>query len=70
MIYYLFPEWRYAKNNAVLSQGMKAIGFTKFLGDDHDGYIITSFLYPKHPNFHFNEFYERLLAKGETVRDS
>ena len=49
---------------------MKAIGFTKFLGDDHDGYIITSFLYPKHPNFHFNEFYERLLAKGETVRDS
>ena len=45
---------------------MKAIGFTKFLGDDHDGYIITSFLYPKHPNFHFNEFYERLLAKGET----
>jgi hypothetical protein len=31
-----------------------------------DGYIITSFKFPDHPNFIFEDFYKRLSALGKT----
>lgn len=43
---------------------MKNLGFEEFLGPEHDGYIITSYKYPKDPNFDFKTFYSKLNEKG------
>ncbi len=55
---------RYRQNYATLLAGMRALGFVEYLAPEHQGYIITSFRYPPHPNFNFAEFYERLNDKG------
>jgi len=55
---------RYAGNNAILMQGMKELGFKAYLNDEIRSYIITSFLYPTHTNFSFEDFYNRLNDKG------
>ena len=43
---------------------MAKLGFTEFLSGDHEGYIITSFFFPKDPHFNFVEFYTLLAKKG------
>ena len=43
---------------------MREMGFHELLDDTHKGYIITSYHYPKHEAFNFNEFYTRLQTKG------
>ena len=58
---------RYQENCAVLRAGMGALGFQTYLNPDDLGYIITSFLYPTDPNFHFEDFYQRLAAKGYSI---
>jgi len=55
---------RYAINNAVLTEGMKTMGFKQYLPDKIRSYIITSFLYPAGPNFTFEEFYKTLNDKN------
>ena len=50
---------RYAENNQALLEGMRALGFSSFL-KANQSYIITSFYYPDHPNFDFEDFYRRL----------
>ena len=52
------------KNRAILKAGMKEMGFKEFLDSSHEGYIITSFHFPKDKNFSFEEFYRRLNEKG------
>ncbi|KNC78397.1 hypothetical protein SARC_09166, partial [Sphaeroforma arctica JP610] len=65
---------RYRTNNTIVLEGMRALGFKSFLKDEDQGPFITSFLYPDHPNFDFNEFYEKLNAKdlciypGKTIQ--
>jgi 2-aminoethylphosphonate-pyruvate transaminase len=54
---------RYRRNYDVLVAGMRAIGFEEYLCPEDQGYIITSFRYPSHPNFDFNQFYARLNDK-------
>lgn len=49
----------------ILEDGMKRLGFQKLLDHPHEGYIITSFRYPTHANFKFNEFYSRLNELGK-----
>lgn len=44
---------------------MKKLGFEEFLSPEHDGYIITSYKFPKDPHFDFKIFYNKLNEKGE-----
>ena len=46
---------------------MKKLGFKEFLDDSHDGYIITSYHFPTHPNFNFTAFYQKLSDKGRNI---
>lgn len=55
---------RYAQNHEALVAGMRAMGFTEYIEPSRQGYIITSFRYPDHPNFAFETFYEHLSARG------
>lgn len=36
-------------------------------GENGAGHIITSFHYPSHPNFKFEEFYQRLSDLGQLI---
>jgi 2-aminoethylphosphonate-pyruvate transaminase len=55
---------RYRHNYETLVAGMRQLGFVEYLQPADQGYIITSFRYPEHPNFDFNRFYELLNDKG------
>jgi 2-aminoethylphosphonate-pyruvate transaminase len=55
---------RYKCNHDTLMWGMRRLGFQPLLKADRQSDIITAFLYPRHPNFRFEVFYERLNAKG------
>jgi 2-aminoethylphosphonate-pyruvate transaminase len=57
---------RYRLNYEVLLAGMREMGFREYLRPEDQGYIITSFHYPDHPNFNFNDFYQR-LNEGDFV---
>lgn len=58
---------RYRRNYETLLQGMRQLGFAAYLPTNLQGYIITSFHYPKHPNFDFERFYYLLNKKGFTI---
>ncbi|KAG1666199.1 2-aminoethylphosphonate--pyruvate transaminase [Nymphon striatum] len=58
---------RYQANRKILRDGMKAIGFKELLDDSHEGYIITSFYFPKDKNFDFSVFYQKLSDLGQVI---
>jgi 2-aminoethylphosphonate-pyruvate transaminase len=58
---------RYKENYQRLIAGMRSLGFQEYLDPEKQGYIITSFLYPQHPNFSFKAFYKRLNDKGYVI---
>jgi 2-aminoethylphosphonate-pyruvate transaminase len=58
---------RYSQNNSLLTHGMEVHGFEVFLPENIRGCIITSFLYPAHPNFSFEIFYSKLNEKGFVI---
>jgi 2-aminoethylphosphonate-pyruvate transaminase len=58
---------RYRKNYALTVSAMQAMGFKVYLKPEYQGYIITSFYYPSHPNFDFHKFYELLSEKGYLI---
>ena len=58
---------RYENNNAVLLKGMEAMGFSSYLDEKLQSYIITSFYYPDHPRFDFETFYSRLSDRGFVI---
>jgi 2-aminoethylphosphonate-pyruvate transaminase len=58
---------RYRENNRVLREGMRALGFREYLRPEVQGHIITSFLYPDHPAFSFEDFYQRLNDRGQVI---
>ena len=60
-------EMRYEENNRRLVEGMRALGFTTLLDDSLRSPIITSFISPQHEAYDFNEFYQRLKAKGFVI---
>jgi len=55
---------RYQKNYNLTLTTMEDLGFTPYVTKENRGYTITSFRYPDHPNFSFEEFYTRLSDKG------
>ena len=55
---------RYRANHTALMRGMAGIGFEAYLAPEDQSYIITTFRYPKHPRFRFEDFYARLSELG------
>ena len=58
---------RYMANYEKLVTGMRKMGFKEYLSPENQGYIITSFHYPKDPNFSFEEFYKRLNSMNYVI---
>ncbi len=58
---------RYRANYETVLAGMRAMGFKEYLAPEHQGYIITSFLYPDDSKFDFEDFYRRLNDKGYVI---
>jgi 2-aminoethylphosphonate-pyruvate transaminase len=58
---------RYRQNYNRLIEGTEAIGLRTYLDKKDQGYIITSFLFPDHPNFNFTLFYEKLHERGQVI---
>ena len=58
---------RYAENHRLLLSGMTEMGFQPYVAPELQGYIITSFYYPDHPNFQFETFYNALSDRGFVI---
>jgi len=58
---------RYKENYKELLLGTRKMGFIEYLFPDIRGYIITSFLKPKHPNFSFEKFYKKLNERDQVI---
>jgi 2-aminoethylphosphonate-pyruvate transaminase len=58
---------RYRANHTTLLHGMRALGFREYLRPEDQSDIITTFYYPADPRFRFEEFYDRLNAKGMVI---
>jgi len=58
---------RYRANCEILLRGMREMGFEEYLRPEFQGYIITSFRYPRHPQFKFETFYGRLSENGYVI---
>jgi 2-aminoethylphosphonate-pyruvate transaminase len=58
---------RYAANHAMLIEGMRAMGFRAYLRPEVQSPIITSFHYPEHSRFDFDDFYRSLSDRGMII---
>jgi 2-aminoethylphosphonate-pyruvate transaminase len=58
---------RYQQNYRRLIEGTEVLGLKTYLDKKDQGYIITSFLFPEHPNFDFTLFYEKLHQRGHVI---
>jgi 2-aminoethylphosphonate-pyruvate transaminase len=58
---------RYRQNYQRLIEGTEALGLKTYLDKKDQGYIISSFLFPEHPNFDFTIFYESLHLRGQVI---
>jgi len=58
---------RYRANACALVAGMRELGFQTYLSDEDRSWIITTFRYPRHPRFRFDEFYTRLAEAGYVI---
>lgn len=55
---------RYRANHTALMRGMTEMGFEAYLVPEDQSSIITTFRYPEHTRFRFEEFYARLSELG------
>ena len=60
-------ERRYRANHQRLRGGMEALGFASYVPAASTSPIISTFLYPRHPRFDFQDFYRRLSARGYLI---
>jgi 2-aminoethylphosphonate-pyruvate transaminase len=58
---------RYKANYETLMEGMRDLGFEEYLAPQDQGYIITSFRYPRDAHFVFAEFYDKLNTRGYVI---
>jgi 2-aminoethylphosphonate-pyruvate transaminase len=58
---------RYRENCKILVDGMRALGFETLLPNALQAPIIVTFRMPADPRFDFQEFYDRLSAKGYVI---
>jgi 2-aminoethylphosphonate-pyruvate transaminase len=58
---------RYRENCRLLVEGMRALGFETLLPDHLQAPIIVTFRMPADPRFVFEDFYDRLRARGYVI---
>lgn len=58
---------RYYDNNRLLISKMKSMGIQTYIGEEHQGPIITTFLYPDNHKFSFQEMYEYVKERGYAI---
>lgn len=58
---------RYYDNNRLLIRKMRALGIRTYIGEEHQGPIITTFLYPQHHSFSFAEMYKFVKERGYAI---
>lgn len=58
---------RYCENNKRLIERMGALGIRTYIDDKHQGPIITTFFYPEHKNFSFDEMYSYIKERGYAI---
>lgn len=58
---------RYAQNNHLLISRMKELGIEPYITGQHQGPIITTFFYPEHSEFSFQEMYDYIKARGYAI---
>lgn len=58
---------RYRSNHAALVSGLERLGLHPYLAAERQSDVITAFRYPSNPAFVFEEFYERLSARGMVI---
>lgn len=58
---------RYYQNNRLLIEKMKELGIKAYIGEEHQGPIITTFFYPEHHQFSFQEMYEFIKERGYAI---
>ena len=58
---------RYRANHRALVRGMRELGFVEYLSPEVQSYIITSYRYPEHAGFDFDEFYRHLNEKDVVI---
>ena len=58
---------RYQTNHQLLLKGMVALGFTPYLPNELQCYIITTFYNPRQPWFSFQALYQDLYNRGQVT---
>lgn len=58
---------RYEENNHLLIQRMKQLGIEPYIGNGHQGPIITTFFYPENHSFSFQEMYQYIKDRGYAI---
>ena len=58
---------RYTENNRLLTSRLRALGFETYVGDGHQGPIITTFFYPADKNYTFQEMYQYIKERGYAI---
>lgn len=60
-------EKRYRKNNIILREGMKNLGFKSLIPEEYQSPIITTFFAPENPDYNFEDFYYKLKKEGFVI---
>jgi 2-aminoethylphosphonate-pyruvate transaminase len=60
-------EQRYRSNCQILRDGMRELGFKALLPDELQAPIIVTFHIPENSGFEFQQFYDRLSARGYVI---
>jgi len=58
---------RYLQNNAILNQGMEALGFKKTFKNFKESGLLTTFWEPTDSNYSFDKMHDLLYKKGFTI---
>ncbi len=58
---------RYQENWEVLSKGLKELGFTFLLHDEHQSKILLAVIEPLHDNYSFDEMHDYFYERGFTI---
>ena len=60
-------EKRYRENNVHLVERMRRMGIRTYISSEHQGPIITTFFYPEHRDFSFEEMYRYIKERGYAI---
>ena len=58
---------RYYDNNHLLIQRMNELGIQTYIDAEHQGPIITTFLYPENHTFNFEDMYQYIKERGYAI---